>query len=348
MINLPELKKASIKGKKVFLRTDIDVPIENGKITDDTRLIEGLETLNFILENNAHVILAGHLGRPEGIEEKLSLKPIANWYAKKFTSKPQKGKIGAFSGWQITPQFYILENLRFYKEEEGNQQILAEHLANLAEVYVNDSFASSHRAHASVVGVAKLLPHFAGITLSREINILTNLIEDPKRPLTVVVGGAKIETKLPLVEKMHRIADYVLVGGKIAEETKILLKVQHEKVSDRKSALLVADQTFDKSDITPNDAENFLQIINLSQTVIWNGTVGITEGRELDHSLGSFKIARGITESKAYSVVGGGDTIGYLKKVGFLKKFSFVSTGGGAMLELLSGEKLPGIEALLH
>ncbi len=354
MINLPDLKTAKVDGKKVFLRTDLDVPIENGQIQDDTRLTDGLETLKHLLDKGAHVIIAGHLGRPITInnsqlttENKFSLKPIADWYAKKFDSSFKAGKLGEFEGWQIMPQLYLLENLRFYPEEEANDSTFSQKLASLSEIYVNDAFASSHRAHSSIVGVASLLPHYAGFMLVREINVLSILMENPKRPLTVIIGGAKIETKLPVVEKMHQIADYVLVGGKIAEETKTLIKVAHERNLIRRSALIVGDLNFDQTDMTQNSVENFLQIVNLSQTVIWNGQVGITEGREDNPELASAKLARGIIDAGVYSVVGGGDTIGFLKKIGLLEKFSFVSTGGGAMLEFLSGEKLPGIEALL-
>ncbi len=348
MINFPDLKNADIKGKKVFLRTDLDVPIENGQIEDDTRLLDGLDTLNYLLDNGAHVILAGHLGRPEGKDEKLSLKPIADWFAQKFHSNAREGKLENFDGWQILNNLYLLENLRFYKEEEANDTVFSQNLASLTEIYVNDAFASSHRAHASVVGIAELLPHFAGFMLKKEIDTLSTLMGNPKRPLAVIIGGAKIETKLPVVEKIHQIADYLLVGGLIAEETKVLLKVQHEKLVERKSALLVADLESDKTDITSKDVENFLQIINLAKTIVWNGPVGKTEGNEGNLEIGSAKLAKGIVESDAYTVVGGGDTISYLRKIGLLDKFSFVSTGGGAMLEFLSGDKLPGIEVLTN
>ena len=332
----------------MFLRTDLDVPIENGQIQDDTRLTDGLETLKYLLDKGAHVIIAGHLGRPQGKDYKLSLRPIADWYAKKFNSAVKAGNVGEFEGWQIMPNFYLLENLRFHPEEEASDPTFSQKLASLSEIYVNDAFASSHRAHSSIVGIAALLPHYGGFMFTREINVLATLMEYPKRPLTVIIGGAKIETKLPVVEKMHQIADYVLIGGLIADQTKTLLKVQHERTENRKSALIVADLVLNKTDITANSVENFLQVVNLSQTVIWNGQVGITEGREDNPEIASAKLARGIVESGVYSVVGGGDTIGFLKKIGLLDKFSFVSTGGGAMLEFLSGEKLPGIEALIQ
>lgn len=351
MIKLPGLKNADVKGKKVFLRTDLDVPLsENGQIADDTRLKESLETLNFLLENSALVILAGHLGRPQGRESNLTAEPIVKWYQNKLKIENEKlkmTKIGELDGWKISNNLYLLENLRFNPGEEENDPEFSKKLAGLANIYVNDAFGSSHRNHASIVGITRHLPHYAGFMLKKEIETLSALLDNPKRPLTVIIGGAKIETKLPIVEKMHEFADYVLIGGKIAQETRVLLKVQHEKIESRKSALLVADLNQQETDITEKDAENFLQIINLAKTIVWNGPVGKTEGNEGNLEIGSAKLAKGIVESGAYSVVGGGDTIGYLKKIGLLDKFSFVSTGGGAMLEFLSGEKLPGIEVLL-
>jgi len=368
MINLPDLRTAQVNDKKVFLRTDIDVPLSqqttNNKqqttIADDTRLRDSLETLKYLLDNEAQVILAGHLGRPEGVDQKLSLKPIAQWFAEELGIKNYDSRIknlNGLDGFEISDKLFLLENLRFNNGEESNPttrsgQVFSKKLASLADIYVNDAFASSHRAHASVVGIAKLLPHYAGFMLEKEIDTLSTLMDNPKRPLAVIIGGAKIETKLPLVEKMHEFADYVLVGGLIAEETKVLLKIQHEKVDPpvggRKSALIVADLVENETDITSKDAENFLQITNLAKTIVWNGPVGKTEGNEGNLEIGSAKIARGIIDAGVYSVVGGGDTIGYLKKIGLLEKFSFVSTGGGAMLEFLSGEKLPGIEALTN
>lgn len=352
MYNLSDLKTANIKNKKVFLRLDLDIPLlKDGKIEDDTRLKDSLETLDYLLKNGATVFIAGHLGRPKGVDNKLSLLPIASWYAKELRiakNELQKTKIEDFDGFKISDNLYLLENIRFYKGEEANDSEFSKKLASLADIYINDAFAVSHRNHASIVGVARLLPHFAGFRLRKEVETLSSLLENPKRPLVVIVGGAKIETKLPLVEKMHQFADYVLVGGKIAEETRTLLRVQHEKVPNRKSVLLVADLNSGETDITPKDAENFLQIINLAKTIVWNGPVGKTEGSEKNLEIGTAKLAKGIAQSGAYTVVGGGDTIGYLKKIGLLEKFSFVSTGGGAMLEFLSGEKLPGLQALVN
>ncbi|PJE58073.1 MAG: phosphoglycerate kinase [Candidatus Portnoybacteria bacterium CG10_big_fil_rev_8_21_14_0_10_36_7] len=352
MINLPDLKTADVKNKKILLRLDLDVPLSiDGDIEDDTRLKDSLETLEYLLSSEAIVIIVGHLGRPEGKDEKLSLKPIANWFLNQLqitSNDLSVTNIEDFEGFKFSDKLFLLENIRFYKEEEENNPDFAKKLAGLTDIYINDAFAVSHREHASIVGVVKLLPHYAGFRLKKEIETLSSLLENPKRPFVVIIGGAKIETKLPLVEKMHQFADYVLVGGKIAEETRVLLKVQHEKVAERKSVLLVADLNEDETDTMQNSVENFLQIINLAKTIIWNGPIGKTEGQEEDLEIGTAKLAKGIVESGAYAVVGGGDTIGYLKKINLLDKFSFVSTGGGAMLEFLSGEKLPGIEALIE
>ncbi|MDO8582900.1 MAG: phosphoglycerate kinase [bacterium] len=349
------LKDGDVKGMTVFLRADLDVPALNGTIEDDTRLLSAIPTIEYILKNNAKVVIAGHLGRPTGLNyesriknQELSLKPVAEWFAKKLSHDSlftiHDSILGGFDGWAIGANIFLLENLRFNSGEEANDPEFAKSLASLAEIYVNDAFAMTHRNHASIVGITKFLPHFAGFHLEQEVSNLSEVIENPKRPLVVIVGGKKLETKLPLVEKMHRIADYVLVGGKIAQETVILMKVQHERVPAHGGIIIVADSNEEKSDITPTDAENFIQIINKAKTIIWNGSMGIIENEK--SSGGTRVIAEAILKSGAYSVVGGGDTVEFLNKLGIINKFSFVSTGGGAMLSFLSGEKLPGLVAL--
>ncbi|MCL5970692.1 MAG: phosphoglycerate kinase [Patescibacteria group bacterium] len=353
---LLDVRKVDVKGKKVFLRADLNAPIseaENGewKIEDDTRLVESLPTLNYLLENGASVILVSHLRRPEGYDPKLSLLPIAKWLAKELKLENNNLKIeklGEFDGWKLTENLFLLENIRFYKEEKENNTEFTKRLASLADIYVNDAFASSHREHASIIGAPKILPHFAGIRLQKEIEVLSGILENPKRALVVIIGGAKIETKLPLVEKMHRFADYVLIGGKIATESTELIKVQHESISGKKSILLVAELNEQRTDITLKSAENFLQIISIAETVVWNGPLGHTDGPTDEGKAGSRLIAEGILSSKAYSVVGGGDTLEFLKKLGKLSAFNFFSTGGGAMLAFLSGEELPGVEVLKY
>ena len=414
-MKLPALEKAKVFGKTVFLRADLDVPLsENGrqmtddrtqrtedrKIEDDTRLVAGLLTIEYLLKHSAKVVIAGHLGRPKGIDKSLSLQPVAYWlqghldpdlsgersqWDLSSLSAPRNDKntvkeikMGEFQGWQLGDNLFLLENLRFYKGEQDNDSEFTKKLASLADVYVNDAFAVSHRKHASIVGVPKYLPHFVGFRLQKEVEVLSGVLEQPKRPLVVVIGGAKIETKLPLVEKMRDFADYVLVGGKIAKDFTVILKVQHEKVKNRKATLFVADLREDGFDITPKSIDKFLQIVSLAKTVVWNGPVGMIRSKvnpstssgltlsgaphrlvqggvewiksqksKVDTEEGTRELTKGIVRSKAYTVVGGGDTVGFLRNLGLLDKFSFVSTGGGAMLEFLSGEKLPGLIALL-
>jgi phosphoglycerate kinase len=345
MINLKSIKSANIREKIVLLRADLDVPFQSS-ITDDTRLKAWFPTLNYLLEEGATVIIVGHLGRPAGKDSKFSLEPIAQWLNQKFkvqSSKLKITKVGDFNGWEITDKIFLLENIRFYEEEEKNDPQFAKKLAQLAQVFVNDAFASSHRAHASIVGVTKFLPSFAGLRLLEEVKVLASVLDNPKRPLGVIIGGAKIETKLPLVEKMHGFADYVLVGGEIVENDKVLIKVAHEKVQSQ-SILLMADMLENQQDITLRSVENFLQVLQDAKTIVWNGPLGLVEDEQ--YQKGTEILAEGIVKIPAFTIVGGGDTIGFLKQKSLLKKFSFASTGGGAMLEFLAGERLPGLVVL--
>lgn len=362
---LPSIESANVRGKKVFVRCDFDVLLEGATsnqqlaISDDVRLVSGISTIEYLLENGATVIAAGHLGRPGGqfsisnfqfsnVDKKFSLEPVAKWFSEEFPgSNIEETSLGDFKAWKIKESFYVLENLRFYTEEEDpttpSGQEFVRKLASLAEIYVNEAFGSSHRSHASIVGVPSLIPHFAGFHLQKEIKILSNIIENPKKPFTFIVGGAKIETKLPLVSKMHRFADYVLVGGEIAVQDKVLIKEQHEEILGHKAMLIVADTNSEKTDITQKSLENFLQIVSRSGCIVWNGPMGFLEKGFGDSTL---NLAKGILDSSAYKVVGGGDTIAFLNKHGLLEKFDFASTGGGAMLEFFSGQSLPGILAL--
>ncbi len=347
---LPKIQSISVKGKVIFVRTDTDVPISSdGTIDDETRLASALPTLKYLLHHGASLLIAGHMGRPKGLKIKeLSLKPVAEWFSKElgFHSNIHAQKLHGFSGWKLHDRVFVLENLRYYVGEEANDRSFAKQLAELSDIYVNDAFAVSHRSHASIVGIPRFIRGYAGIHLQQEVETLGTILQHPKRPLVVIIGGAKIETKLPLVEKMHQIADYILVGGKIAQETRTLLHVQHERFKGRKSILLIAELNEEQTDITAKSVENFLQVVRVAQTIVWNGPVGKTNNLEQDTEFGTRELAMGITHSGAHTIVGGGDTLGYLQKIRLLNKFDFVSTGGGAMLSFLSGEKLPGLEVL--
>lgn len=365
MSHLPDIRNTEVKGKKILLRLDLDVPLQkisNNKeskeeviVGDDTRITAGLSTVEYLLENKAVVLIIGHLGRPKGVVNKeLSLKPVANWFLNKFGSQNlgfriEETRIGDFEGWKLNENLYLLENLRFYDGEEKNDDEFSKKLSSLADIYVNDAFAMSHRNHSSVVGVTYYLPSYAGIQLQKEVTILGKVLENPKRPLVVLIGGVKIETKLPLVSKMLQIADYVLVGGKIAQEKSLLqLKVENS------FKLIVAKLNQDKTSITDETINDFIKILKTAKMIVWNGPVGLInpefkfENSECTGTeKGSFEIAKSISESEGEKIVGGGDTIDFLKKVLLINKYDFVSTGGGAMLSFLSGEKLPGIEALI-
>ncbi len=336
---LPVLDKKLISNKKVFLRLDLDVPIINGEIKDETRLIAGLKTLQFLLNYSSKIIICGHLGRPIGFDKNFSLKPVAEWFRDKLkvqSSKFKNERMGEFLGWEIGEKIFLLENIRFYEEEERSDKKFSKKLAHLADIYVNDAFAASHRNHASIAGVPKYLTHFAGFNLENEIKNLSLVFENPMRPLTVIIGGAKIETKLPLVEKMDKIADSILIGGKIA--------LEKNKIKTKDNKVYIAVLNKEEMDINQDDISFFKKIINRSRMIIWNGPVGKIEEKE--YQKGTEKVARAIIQTKVFSIVGGGDTIDFINKIGLINKFSFISTGGGAMLSFLSGEKLPGIEVL--
>lgn len=347
MYNLKNIKDADVRNKKVLLRIDADVPIKDRKIEDTSRLKAWFPTLEYLLTKQAHVFIAGHLGRPQGVDERFSLSPIAHWIKSQLElhNDLKVTDINGFKAWKLTGNVFVLENLRFYKQEEENDINFSQKLASLADIYVNDAFASSHRAHASIVGVTKYLSSFAGLRLIEEVGVLSKVLENPKRPLGVIIGGAKIETKLPLVEKMHHFADYVMVGGEIVENDKVLLKVAHEKIQGQKSALLLADLNEQNSDVTLKSVENFVQISKKCQTIVWNGPMGFIENPAgTNHA--TLVLAKELSEIGSYIIVGGGDTVGFLKENNLLDKFSFVSTGGGAMLEFLAGVKLPGLKLL--
>lgn len=287
-MSLPLLDQADLKNKKIFVRGDIDVPLDP---FDDTRLKNIQPTIDYLLKQNCQIILCGHLGRPDGkIVPELSTKIIADYFENKFR---------------------VLENLRFDPREETNDSEFARELADLADVYVNEAFAASEREHASIVGVPKFLPHYAGFRLAKEIEILSGVLENPKRPLLVIIGGAKLETKQPLINKMKNFADSVVIGGMLATQEKDFI----------------------------------INSLPEAKTIVWNGVFGEVETGNVEGTKKLIDLI--LAQTSAYKVVGGGDTVGFLGKLGLADKFDWVSTGGGSMLKFLSGEKLPGIEALL-
>ncbi len=344
MAALRSVSYSRIKKKTVLVRIDADVDVQGEKILDDTRLLSSLDTVRMLLKNKCKVILVGHLGRPNGYDLSCSLRIIAKWYARVF-DMPLHDYSSPFGGWKIGNSLVLLENIRYFTEEEQNDSHFAKELANIAEVFVNEAFAVAHRAHASTVGVARILPAYAGTHFTKEVQTLEKIISNPKRPLVVLIGGSKIETKLPMVQTMHEVADFLLVGGEVADHSKELIKVQHKHTNNKRSVVLVADLIQSGLDITEKSAANFIEVLDTAKTVVWNGPVGKT-GHDPVTEHSTRLIARALANSRAYTVVGGGDTISYLRQHKLLDKFNFISVGGGAMLEFLSGKKLPAIEPL--
>jgi len=337
------IKTANIKlrGKRVLVRCDFNCPLnKKGEIEDDFRIKRTIPTIEFLLKKDAKIILMSHLDDPGGrVVENLRLTPIQDKLfeyldlsiLKAPDCKGENIKKMVFE--MENGEIMLLENLRFHKGEEANDENFAKGLAELGEVYINDAFGASHRNHASIVGVPKFLPSFAGLLLEEEVRTLKKVIENPKRPLVGIFGGVKIETKLPVIKKFLEIADFVLVGGKIAKE-----------VNFKDKKLIVAETAKNGFDINEASIKKFKDIIEKSATIVWNGPLGFFEKKEYEN--GTKEVAKAISESKAFKVVGGGETLFAVFKYNLADKIDFLSTGGGAMLEFLAKGTLPGIEAL--
>lgn len=322
----PEL----IENKRVLLRLDFDVPLRDAQgklvIEDDTRLLAGMETLGLCLEFASEVTICGHLGRPGGKEDpKLSVKPIVDWLEEGY------GHIQLPVG-----KLHILENLRFEPGEDDSDLAFVKELASHGDFYVYEAFAS-HRPAASTTLVPTLLPHAAGLRFFKEVEELTQARENPIRPLVVILGGAKVEDKMPVIRAMASKADVVLVGGKLA------LEIKEKGTLGLGANVMVgklSEDGFDLADETVNAWDN---LIKTAKEIVWNGPLGKFEDPKYNQSE---KIAKAIIESGAKSIIGGGDTVSAVTQYGLVDKFTFVSTGGGAMLKLLADGTLPTIEAL--
>jgi len=352
------LKEAQVSGKRVILRADLDVPLKDGQIGEDYRLRALVPTLKYLLNQKARVLIIGHAGRPTSakasagkpgmhVVPELSLKPVADYlgdllgreveffdnYSLLFADRKLQPSV-ARTAPSINYSLALLENLRFWPGEEANDPDFAKKLASIGDLYVNDAFAASHRAHASIAGVPELLPAYAGLRLEEEISHLSGVIEDPERPLVFILGGAKTETKAPLVPAFAAVADAVLLGGRL------MFMPELNKIP--KVVFPVDD--LDTFDIGEKSIHLFTDSIKNAQTVVWNGPMGRWE--EERYVAGTRAIAAALAESPAKTIVGGGDTIAALSAFGLLEKMKYISMGGGAMLEFLAGEKLPGLVAL--
>lgn len=384
MKELRTIEQLDLHGKTVLLRTDYNVPIKDDAVHDDFRIRASLPTIQYLLEQQCRIVIVSHLGRPDGKPaEEFSLRPVAKRLTDLLRHKISFVKT-VDTAKELQDPIVMLENLRFDQREEANDPSFAKELASLADVYVDDAFAVIHRAHASTVGVAQLLPSAAGLLVQQEVEALSSVLKNPKKPFLAVVGGAKVVDKIDLIEQLLAKATTLFVGGamantflasqgiaigaskyeadELAEAKKLLAKARRNNVrvilpSDivvaKKVEAGTEAQTINLSDVAaddiivdvgPNTIKLALDTIKDGGTVLWNGPLGVDEIPEF--AKGTLKLARGIVASKAYSVIGGGDTADVLDKAGLHKKFSFISTGGGAALELLAGKELPGLVAL--
>ena len=383
----------NLNQKKVLLRLDLNVPLNDGKITDTTRIDKILPTIKFLLKNNAKVIILSHVGRPKGkIVNKLSLKPICESLKIKLNqdikliSKNIKEVKSADLFDTHDKKIIILENLRFYEEEEKNDNVFARHLASLADIYVNDAFSCSHRAHASIFEVTKFIPSYAGLQLNQEIDALTKITSEIQRPITCIIGGSKISSKINIIKNLiSKFDNIIIVGGmannilkykgyeigksiqenncdQIIKEIFFLSKKEGCKIIYPEDVIIGKDlngspkikelNNISKDelilDIGPKTIKIINQLIEKSNTILWNGPAGYFENPAF--SMGSVEIAKKIVEKNKndtiYSVAGGGDTVAFLNSIDATNSFNFVSTAGGAFLEYLEGKELPGIKAL--
>jgi phosphoglycerate kinase len=339
------VREADVAGKRVLDRADLNVPLENGRVADDTRIRAALPTLRLLLEQGAsEVIVCSHLGRPQGPDPALSLKPVEE------RLRELLGENG---------RLRMLENIRFDPRETANDPELARELAAQADLYVNDAFGAAHRAHASTVGVAQLLPAYAGLLLERELEELGKLLEAPEHPFVAIVGGAKVDDKIGVLRSLAERADVILVGGKMAEEIRdrpdfdVPVKLPADVVAaDRfepdadTQVVPFADvpEGWLGLDIGPATREGYAKRIATARTVFWNGPMGVFEWPRFAE--GTKAIAEAVAAADAFTVVGGGDSVRAVQELGLAERVSWVSTGGGAALELLEGKELPGVAAI--
>ena len=341
------LRNFEVFNKRVLVRCDFNVPLdEKGNILDDFRIRQTLPTIKHLVESRAKVILMSHLGEPDGkVVSKLKMNKVAERLAGflDFSIAKADNCVGASieaESLKLAPgHVLLLENLRFHKEEVDNDQNFAKKLSYLAELYVNDAFGVCHRDQASVTGVPKFLPNCAGLLLQKEIESLEKIIKNPDKPLVAIVGGKKVETKAKFIDNISKIADFVIVSGLIAKEiSEKNIEFKHPE------KIIVPLGKLDALDIDDDSIKIFRERILQAKTIIWNGPFGKFEDEK--YAKGSLAIAKAIVDSEAFSVVGGGETVEFLNKQGMINDFSHVSTGGGAMLSYLAGDKLPGLEAL--
>ncbi|QCR33605.1 phosphoglycerate kinase [Lysinibacillus sp. SGAir0095] len=385
------MNDAEVKGKRVFVRVDFNVPMENGEITDDTRIRAAIPTIKQLVESGAKVILASHLGRPKGeINEDMRLtqvgKHLSELIGKQVTKLDEsiganvENTVAAMQEGDIV----LLENVRFHKGEEKNDEELSKSFAKLADLYVNDAFGAAHRAHASTEGIAKYVPAVSGLLMEKELDVLGKALSNPERPFTAIIGGAKVKDKIGVIENLLDKVDHLIIGGGLSftfikaqghsigksllEEDKIeLAKSFIEKAKEKGVQLhmpidAVVANEFSKDaeteivdieaipeewmglDIGPKTAEHYASIIKDSKLIIWNGPMGVFEMEKFAN--GTKTVAQAMAQTNGYTIIGGGDSAAAVEKFEVANQMDHISTGGGASLELMEGKALPGIVAL--
>lgn len=386
------VRDADVAGKRVLVRVDFNVPLDDGRVADDTRIRAALPTIELLRGRGAAVVLVSHLGRPKGkVDPALSMRPVGEHLAGLLGALVHQAP--AVTGADVETMaaglgpgdLLLLENARFEPGETENDPALSRSLARLADLYVNDAFGAAHRAHASTAGVAAILPGYAGLLLERELNELGAVVESPQRPLVVVLGGAKVSDKVGVIDRFLEIADEILIGGamcfsffraqgiatgnSLVEEEGVTLAAEAlERAEGSQCELrlptdLVLGERFDAAtevresdgvevpdgwmglDIGPRSAAAYAEAIAAAGTVLWNGPMGAFELSPF--AAGTRVVAEAVAAAPGTTVVGGGDSVAALQQFGLGDKVNWLSTGGGASLELLEGKKLPGVEALL-
>ena len=393
-LNKKTIEDIDVAGKKVLVRCDFNVPLKDGEITNDKRIVAALPTIKYLMEHGARVILCSHLGRPKGeYKPEFSLAPVAarlsEYLGKEVKLAEDENVVGenakAMAAALQDGDVMLLENVRYRKEETKNEENFSKELASLAEIFVNDAFGTAHRAHCSTTGVAAYLPAVCGYLIQKEITFMGGALANPKRPLVAILGGAKVSDKIGVITNLLDKCDTLIIGGGMAYTfmkslghhigTSLLEEEQVENAGKMMEAakakgvkfLIPVDNKVGKEydenteamvvnsdeipdgwmglDIGPKTQELFTDAIKGAGTIIWNGPMGVSEWDNF--AAGTIAVANAVAESGAISIVGGGDSVAAVTKLGFSDKMSHISTGGGASLEFLEGKELPGIAALM-
>ncbi len=392
-LNKKTIEDIDVRGKKVLARCDFNVPLKDGEITNDKRIVAALPTIKYLMENGAKVILCSHLGRPKGeYKPEFSLAPVAKKLSEYLGTEVKLAEDAEVVGENAKAmaaelkdgEVMLLENVRYRAEETKNEESFSKELASLADIFVNDAFGTAHRAHCSTTGVAAYLPAVCGYLIQKEIEFMGGALANPKRPLVAILGGAKVSDKIGVITNLIDKCDTIIIGGGMAytfmkylghsignslleadwvdkagemmadakaKGVNFLIpvdnKVGKEYDENTENMIVNSDEIPDGwmgLDIGPASQELFVNAIKGAGTVIWNGPMGVSEWKEFE--AGTVAVANAVAESGAISIIGGGDSVAAVTKLGFADKMSHISTGGGASLEFLEGKELPGIAAL--